>query len=60
MKKELGRASIFDGIRSDDIEYFIAKDIFSSKDEVDNNFESDITFLTHKCNDRCMVKMSTG
>ena len=54
--KKLGWDSVFGVIRSDDIEDFIAKGIISIKDEVDNNFESSITFLTQKCNGRCMVK----
>ena len=39
---------------------FISKNILSSKDEVENNVESVITFLTHRFNDRFMVKTSTG
>ena len=38
---------------------FISKNILSSKDEVENNVESVITFLTHRFNDRFMVKTST-
>ena len=58
--KKLAWAYVFDVIISDDIEDFIANNIISSKYEVDNNTESDITFINHKCNDRCMVKKSTG
>ena len=47
-------------IRSDDIKYFITKNIISSKYEVDNDVESAINFLTHKYNDVFMVKISTG
>ena len=57
---KLGRAYLFDVIVSDDIEGFIANNIVSSKDEAYNNVESVITFINHKCNDRCMVKTSTG
>ena len=58
--KKLGQTSIFDVIRYDNIEYFIANNIISSKYEVENIFESGITFITHACNDICMVKISTG
>ena len=54
------QASVFDAIIYDDIEDFITKDIISSKDEVYNNFESVITFITHKFNDRYIVKTPTG
>ena len=37
--KKLGQTSIFDIIRYDDIEYFIANNIISSKYEVENNVE---------------------
>ena len=58
--KKLGLASVFCIITSDDIENFIVNNIISSKYEVDNNIESAINFLTQKCNDRFMVKTSTG
>ena len=54
--KKLGQASVFDFIRFDEIEDFIANNIISSKDEVDNNVKSAITFITHKCNCRFVVK----
>ena len=54
--KKLAWDYVFDVIMSHEIEDFIANDIISSKYEVDNNVESAITFINHKCNDRCMVK----
>ena len=54
------QASIFDAIIYDDIEDFITNNIISSKDELYNNFESVITFITHKFNDRYIVKTPTG
>ena len=57
---KIGRASVFDVIRYNQIWGFIAKNIISSKYEVDNNVESAINFITHKYNDICMVKTSTG
>ena len=56
---KIGRASVFDVIRYNQILDFIAKNIISSKYEVYNNVESAINVLTHKCNDRCMIKTST-
>ena len=56
---KIGRYSVFGVIRSDEVEYFIPKNIISSKNDVDNNVELVMTFLNHKCNDRCMVKTST-
>ena len=44
--KRLGQGSVFDVIRSDKIDYFIANNTISSEYEVDNNVESSITFLT--------------
>ena len=55
-KTKQRRKCLFDAIRSDEIEDIIANNIISSKYEVDNNVESAINFLTHKSNDRCMVK----
>ena len=57
---KLVQASVFDAIIYDDIEDFITNNIISSKDELYNNFESVITFITHKFNYRCMVKTPTG
>ena len=58
--KKLGWYSVFDVIRYDKIENFIAKNIISGKDEVENNVESAINVLTQKFKNRCMVKTSTG
>ena len=59
MFEKLGKASVFDVIRSGVIEDFIAKNIISGRYEVENNVESAINFLTHKYNDICMIKTST-
>ena len=51
---KLGWAYVFVVIIYYDIDDFIAKNIISSKYEVDNNVESAIAFITQKFNDRCM------
>jgi predicted GIY-YIG superfamily endonuclease len=58
--KNLARGSIFDVVRSDEIQDYIDRELIKSQDDVSPLVEDVDTFLTHKCNDRCLVKRSDG
>ena len=58
--ENLARGSVFDVVHSDDITEFINNEYILSQKNVMILIDGATIFLTHKYNDRCLVKTSTG
>ena len=58
--EDLIRASVLDIVRPDEINKFIEDGVFVSKDDVHDVIADGISFLTHQCNSRCLVKSPNG
>ena len=50
----LGCASVFDVVKSENIEEYLEEGIISSIDDVDKRIQEADAFLTHKCSNRCV------
>ena len=53
--KNLGRASVFDTVRSNEIPDYIRRKIISNPDDVHSKVNDAVTFLSHHCSNRCKV-----
>ena len=58
--ENLARGSIFDVVRSHEIDEYIEKKFIRNVDDVDSRIDDASLFLSHKCSNRCLVKTSTG
>ena len=58
--KNLAKGSIFDVVKSEDIEKYKEMRLISSSEDVHKRIEDGALFLTHRCNNRCMVKNNDG
>ena len=57
---ELIRASVIDVIRYNEIDDYIKNNIITCKEDVHDVVNDGVLFLTHRCNDRCLVRGSNG
>ena len=57
---ELANGSIIEIMKSKNIKDFIENGIIQCQDDIHKLVDDASLFLTHKCNDRCKVKMSNG
>ena len=58
--ENLAHASVFDVVKSHDIQSYIEKGILSNKDDVDKRVDDASLFLTHRCNNICLVQNADG
>jgi predicted GIY-YIG superfamily endonuclease len=56
----LANGSVFDVVKSENIHEYVEKHLIPSKDSVHDLIDNGVAFLTHKCNDRCLVKNGDG
>ena len=56
----LARGSVYDVVRSHEIPDYIDQELINSQDDVCTLVDDATIFLTHKCNNRCLVKTSDG